>query len=108
MPNNFNDVFGKLISMDDETYGSFSNIISVDIFKEKREIYIVTEAVNIIEKNKLHKIEELIAGALKLQKCEIHLSYDKSLFTEKYLSELIEGLRERSVPVNGFFEKMTQ
>ena len=104
MPSNFKNVFGYLISCDAKTFNSFGRLLSVDILKEKREIYIHTEAEEIIPRTELHMIEKQLTGKLKLNLAEIHLKYNKELFTPDYLPDLVDGLRERSMPVNGFFE----
>lgn len=104
MPSNFTDVFGYLITSDIKTIESFKTLLSVDILKEKREFYIHTSSDSIIDALSLHMIEKEIAEKLKLNNVEISIKYPKELFSAKYLPRLIEGLKHRSIPVNGFFD----
>ncbi|MEG2144497.1 MAG: PHP domain-containing protein, partial [Oscillospiraceae bacterium] len=103
MTKGFIEVFGEYISLGEKTAAAFGQLQSVTIGKEKREIYIISEASAIIPREDLHMIEKQLAEKLQLTKAEIHLSYPPALFSPKYLPELTEGLRERGVPVNGFF-----
>jgi len=104
---NFAQLFGAHIDLAGFAGLGDATILQVTLDKNKGLLRIVVLLTSLLEPEFLRKAAEQLAQKLGLEKCDIEPRFAPELFSADYLPALIDALRGKGVPVNGFFEGAT-
>lgn len=108
MDNNFINLFEEFI--DDNhlvDLVSRSSIRYIEVSYDSKEMYIVSDFEDVIEKQDLNSIENKIKENLEIKKCKILPKYKKEKFNEEYLDQIILSLKDKYPIINGYLDKMS-
>jgi DNA polymerase-3 subunit alpha (Gram-positive type) len=104
MTNSFQELINCQLFLPEDTAKELGSIKELRVCKTSRSMQVSVIARRMFSSQELRKIENTICEALNLSAVKIEASYAENLFQEDCLEFLLESLRERSIPVNGFFE----
>lgn len=102
----FGTLFGVHIgSLRDFAQLADAQVLHVELNRQESKLYITLQLTAIVEKDVLSAAAKSLAEQLGLAQCCLQPRYEPALFTAAYLPQLLWMLREKGVPVNGFFEQ---
>ena len=100
----FADLFGAHLDFGEWEGLRDAQILHVDLDRQSGHIRLTLKLGEICPKATLQKVAKKLAEQLSLSKCELVPRYEPELFSAAYLPDIAHSLRERGLPVNGFFE----
>ena len=104
----FFKIFGKYLDKSVSNYFLFTEIIDLEIYKDKSEIIAnIFSNKNIIPKKIINQTENILKQKLNLNYFYIITKYSPELFNEKYFEEIIFYLISQGVPVKGLLDNAT-
>jgi DNA polymerase-3 subunit alpha (Gram-positive type) len=104
MKRSFKCIERSLLNLHQVRIEDMGELVHLHLIREQRVLNMKILASNLISSAKLRQIENAIGSILNLEKINIELFYPQSLFCGDCIDYLLECLRERSVPVTGFFD----
>lgn len=108
MKNSFDAMFGSYIKDVADTEDiKMGEVLSIEIDKENRVLFITTCFENVVKKKALFACEAVLLDALSLKKVEIKPKYTPDKFTCEAFLDMVPLLKKRTPLANGFFQNCT-
>ncbi|MDL2232832.1 PolC-type DNA polymerase III [Ruminococcaceae bacterium OttesenSCG-928-L11] len=103
----FTDLFGIHLDADDLALLGTTQVLHMNLDKVKGQLTITVALEQVVDRGELTRIARLLSEKLHIASVSILPKYDSALFTAACFPSLVHSLRERGVPVNGFFDAAT-
>lgn len=100
----FSELFGSASPLATEGALGEAQVVHVSVDKQKGVLEVSVSLAGLVPKSRLRAVERELQAAMGLQRCSITPQYDKALFSEEYFDSILYGLRDKGLPVNGFFD----
>ena len=100
----FQELFGARVEVKDCGALLCAQVTHVAVDKAKGLLDVSVALEEVVPKARLRAVERELQTQMALTKCRILPKYSKELFDASYLGSIIEALRDRGMPVNGFFD----
>lgn len=97
------ELFGALVPDKDSALLQ-AQITALDVDKQARTLHITLESERILENAALVSLERAIKEQMPLSSCTIDPVYPGELFEPGCAEQIIETLRRRGLPINGFMD----
>lgn len=103
----FRDIFAGYFSEDYDDVILSSNVLYIDVNKDKKHIEVTINPSSLIKKSLLSLIENEIKNSLLLNKFKILTKYTKDKLSSEYFDEMIYELKKTHSMINGYFDDAT-
>lgn len=100
----FGQWIGEHIDLREWSDFSEAPLIRVSLDKAKGKMNLTLSLSQLMSFERLKQLGSVVAKELCLNRCIIVPHYPEELFCVEYLPQLAESLKEKGVPVNGFFQ----
>ena len=96
--------FSNYINSDDLAEIGYSEIVSLKIRRASRTVELGILSDKLLDYATIESCQHSIAEKMELNKAEIKVHYDKSLFNTSQIEKILSPIRAKNQVVNGFFD----
>lgn len=108
MSNTAKDLFLKYLQDNDkEKFDSLlesGEILTLKVHKKYKELYATIKFEDIVKKETLYELENVIKKECQFTKFKIYPKYIPTLFTKEYFSDIVTELKKSYSILNGYFD----